>query len=220
MKDLDRFGDDLLRLERTGRLDREQQLVVVFANVNALVDAVLSAILDALLAEAALVSFLDLDRFSLLIELEDLTRAHADKITTLKLAQLGVQQFFVAQLHNRLLAHDACCDGRPLGVNLASALLGDELEVKDLVLGKFRQQDGWLLDGLFGILEVNYRCQRLFVHELMLTIDLNVFRRDLHLLISAGSMQPELDRAFVAHARTSTVLMESELVNVMSAVRI
>ena len=117
--------------------------MVVFSYFDCFFEAVLLSVLDAFLAEAAIVNVLNINNFPLIIEPEHLPRTLRHHSSSLLLCQILID-FFLVKLNDGLLSHDDCGDWTPFGMDLTNAFLGNQVELKGLVLSKLGDCDGGL----------------------------------------------------------------------------
>ena len=106
MKDLHGSSHNLLWSESTGRFDGEDDLEVVLVDFDGFLDAVVFCVLDAFLAEAAVVRVFNVDDLSLLVEGVDLSGTFLDEGSSLFFGEMLVDLLLI-ELDDRLLSHDA-----------------------------------------------------------------------------------------------------------------
>lgn len=104
-------------------------------------------------------------------------------------------------------------------MNFTDTLLGDQLEIKILVLRKLNQSDWWKLISL--LINVSDWSQRdLFdSHWLILNNGFDILGCDFLLFIIAGLFEVELDSTLITHGCAVAFLMIIELLDVLAVKR-
>lgn len=186
--------------------------MVVFSDLDCLLNALLLSVLHALLTEAAIHGVLDVDHLALVVEREHFPWALGHEHPSLLFGELVVKLLLV-KLDSWFLAHDDGRDWTPLGVNLADAFLGNHFEVNRLVLCQLYDGD-WVLLVPQVVSEHDWSQLDLFAEHHVAVDRLDVLRSHFKLVVEAPGLEVELKCALVAHRIAVAVLVELECVNV------
>ena len=143
----------IIRGEDSSGFDSEHKLLITLTHLDCSLESLRLSEPDTFYAQYTFVSILDLDRVPHLVELVDVARACPHKLLLLLDREVIVD--LVIDPDSGFLAHLTGGDGRPLGVSLASPLLGDEIHIQLLVLAELHDQNGILVLAL--IVEVHDR---------------------------------------------------------------
>ena len=106
LEDLHGSSHNLLWSQSAGGFDGEDDFEVVFIDFDGFFDAVVFCVLDAFLAEAAVVGVFNVDYLSLLVEGIYLSGTFLDEGSSLFFSEMFVDLLLV-KLYHWLLSHDA-----------------------------------------------------------------------------------------------------------------